>query len=99
MLFKNLFNFGGWLIVPLATFGFGPEFTIELVAFTLTTPYVTFHVSYQHERNFVVKCEGDNLVWNQYITKPKEKNVGDMDMISPLSKNMGGGEASPMSPA
>ena len=29
-----------------------------------------------HERNFVVKCEGDSLVWHQYITKPKEKNVG-----------------------
>jgi len=34
--------------------------------------------AYYHKRNFVAKCEGDSLVWNQYITKPKEKNVRDM---------------------
>ena len=28
----------------------------------------------KHKRNFVVKCEGDSMVWNQHITKPKEKN-------------------------
>jgi len=30
----------------------------------------------RYERNFVVKCEGDSLVWNQYTTKPQEKNMG-----------------------
>jgi len=37
---------------------------------------VLYTIWYKHERNFVVKCEGDSLGRNQYITKPKEKNVG-----------------------
>jgi len=32
-------------------------------------------VNLVHKRN-VVKCEGDNLVWNQHITQPQETNVG-----------------------
>jgi len=43
-----------------------------------------------HKRNFVVKCEGGRLVWNQYITKPKEKNVWDMAYNIPLSEKVGG---------
>ena len=39
---------------------------------------VALVISCAHKRNFVVKCEVDSLVWNQYIAKPKEKNVGDM---------------------
>jgi len=40
--------------------------------------------------SFVIKCEGDSLVWNQYITKPKEKNVGAWYILFPLSEKVGG---------
>jgi len=50
--------------------------------------------AYYHKRNFVVKCEGNSLVWNQYITKPKKKNVGDMAYYIPTVWKSGGG-ASP----
>jgi len=43
-----------------------------------------------HKRNFVVKCEGDSLVWNHFITKPKEKNVGDMAYYIPTVWKSGG---------
>jgi len=43
-----------------------------------------------HKRNFAVKCEGDCLVWNQYITKPKEKTVATWHIIFPLSEKVGG---------
>ena len=39
--------------------------------------------TYIHKRNFVVKCEGNSLVWNQYITEPKEKNVGGHGILYP----------------
>jgi len=45
---------------------------------------------YTHERNFVVKCEGDSLVWNQHITRPKEKNVWDMAYYIPTVWKSGG---------
>jgi len=41
-----------------------------------TIPIASFLVAHSHGRNFVVKCEGNSLVWNQYITKPEEKKVG-----------------------
>ena len=52
---------------------------------------------YRHERSFVVKCEGGNLAWNQYITKPKTKYVGEHGILYPhcLKK---WGDASPVSP-
>ena len=50
-----------------------------------------------HKRNFVVKWEGDSLVWNQYIRKPKEKKVGDMSYYIPTVWKSGG-DASPGSP-
>ena len=49
-----------------------------------------------HKCNFVVKCEGDKLVWNQYITKPKEKNMGDTAYYIPTVWKSGG-DASPVS--
>jgi len=33
---------------------------------------------------------GGSLVWNQYITKPKEKNVGEMAYYIPTVWNSGG---------
>ena len=48
------------------------------------------HFNYNHERNFVVKCEGDSLLWNQCITKLKEKNVGDMVYYIPTVWKSGG---------
>jgi len=50
-----------------------------------------------HKRNFVVKCEGDSLVWNQYITKRKEKIVGCM-VYYMLAVWKSGGDASPCPP-
>ena len=46
-------------------------------------------VRHSHKRNFFVKCERDSLAWNQYIMKPKEKNVGAWYIISPLSEKVG----------
>jgi len=64
---------------------------------TLVTPGLEFQllsVGYSntnnHERNFVVKCEGDSLVWNQYITKPKEKMWGYMACYIPTVWKSGG---------
>jgi len=36
------------------------------------------YITEYHKRNFVVKYEGDSLVRNQYVKKPKEKNERDM---------------------
>ena len=43
-----------------------------------------------HGCNFVVKCWGGSLVWNQYITKPKEKNVGGHAYYIPTVWKSGG---------
>jgi len=42
------------------------------------------------KRNFVVKCEGNSLVWNQYIMKPEEKNVGRHGTLYPHCLKKGG---------
>jgi len=39
--------------------------------------------------SFVIKCEGDSLVWNQYITKPKEKCGGMVYYIPTVWKSGG----------
>jgi len=49
-----------------------------------TRPY------HRHEHNFVVKCEGDSLVSNQYITKPRENCGETWHIISPLYEKVGG---------
>jgi len=61
---------------------YGPDTTLEKWLLSITR--------YWHGRNFVVKCVGDNLAWNQYFTKPKEKNVGIWHVISSLSEKLGG---------
>jgi len=48
-----------------------------------TMPLASFLVAHSHGCNFVVKCEGNSLVWNQYIMKPKEKIVGEHDILYP----------------
>jgi len=37
-----------WTIAWFAPPGYGPEYTTELVAFTLSTLNAMFHISYQH---------------------------------------------------
>jgi len=57
--------------------------------------FLVISIDYDHKRNFVVKCEGDILVWNQYITKPKEKNVEGHGILYPNCLKKWGGRAVP----
>jgi len=48
-----------------------------------TMPIASFLVAHSHGLDFVVKCEENSLVWNQYIMKPEEKNVGEHEILYP----------------
>jgi len=50
----------------------------------------TIIVAWNNWHNIFVKCGGDRLVLNQYITKPKEKTWGTWHIISPLSEKVRG---------
>ena len=48
-----------------------------------TMPIASLLVAHGHGRNFVVKCEGNSFVLNQYIMKPKKKVWGNMTYYIP----------------
>ena len=55
--------------------------------------YVVFYMcwSWKQKRNFVIKCEGDSLVWNYCILRNlKRKRWGDMACYNPTVWKSGG---------
>ena len=50
-----------------------------------------------HKCNFVVKTEGDSLVWNQLLRNLKRKMWGDIAYYIPTVWNSGGNASPPMS--